>query len=251
MQDDIRVRKNLTLTPGRALRAADARQRLGEHRSALRRHVGAVHERPDDAARQRGMFYDWLPTATYDQALRVDGFHQQELNIVDPSFPDPGTGGIVPPVNRYVLGGAFRRCRGSRASAPASIRRSRKSTRVSATYSYQRGSRLARGANLNPPVDGVRPDPAFANIIDVVSDAASRQHQLQVDANINPGALLPAVQGAADQLEARRRCSSTTRWRSPQQHRRTVQRAADRDPRHGVGAGRRWEWRRRVRYSPA
>ena len=30
---------------------------------------------------------------------------------------------------------------------------------------------------------------------DVVSDAASRQHQLQVDANVNPGALLPAFNG--------------------------------------------------------
>jgi len=67
--------------------------------------------------------------------------------------------------------------------------------RVVATYSYQRGSGLSRGLNLNPPVDGVRPDPAFANIIEVVSDAASRQHQLQVDANVNPGALLPAFNG--------------------------------------------------------
>src|SRR5262249_16806855 len=67
--------------------------------------------------------------------------------------------------------------------------------RVAATYSYQRGSRLARGLNLNPPVDGVRTNPAFANIIDVVSDAESRQHQLQIDANINPGALLPAFNG--------------------------------------------------------
>jgi hypothetical protein len=57
------------------------------------------------------------------------------------------------------------------------------------------GSRLARGLNLNPIVNGVRPDPAFANVIDVVSDAASRLHQLQVDASINPGALLPAFRG--------------------------------------------------------
>ena len=64
-------------------------------------------------------------------------------------------------------------------------------TRVSVTYSYQRGSRLARGENLNVPINGGRPDQAFANIIDVVSDAASIQHQVQVDATVNPGALLP------------------------------------------------------------
>jgi len=67
--------------------------------------------------------------------------------------------------------------------------------RVSATYSYQRGSRLARGLNLNPLVNGVRPDPRFSNVIDVVSDAASRLHQLQMDATLNPGALLPAFRG--------------------------------------------------------
>ena len=70
-----------------------------------------------------------------------------------------------------------------------------KTTRVSATYSYQVGSRLARGLNLNPIVNGARPDPAFSNIIDVVSDAASRLHQLQVDATVNPGAMLPAFRG--------------------------------------------------------
>src|SRR5882672_322768 len=49
--------------------------------------------------------------------------------------------------------------------------------------------------NLNPPVNGVRTNATFANIIEVVSDAASRQHQLQVDSNINPGALLPDFKG--------------------------------------------------------
>src|SRR5207237_3312166 len=53
------------------------------------------------------------------------------------------------------------------------------------------------GENLKVPVvaagaaGGIRPDASFANIVDVVSDAASVQHQVQVDANVNPGALLP------------------------------------------------------------
>ncbi len=64
-------------------------------------------------------------------------------------------------------------------------------TRVSVTYSYLRGSRLARGLNVNPVIDGVRADPNFANVSDVVSDAASRQHELRLDANIHPGAMLP------------------------------------------------------------
>ena len=66
---------------------------------------------------------------------------------------------------------------------------------MSGTYSYQKGARLARGLNQNAPVDGVRPFPQFRNLVAVVSDAASWQHQFQVDANANPGALLPAFKG--------------------------------------------------------
>jgi hypothetical protein len=141
-----------------------------------------------------GIFYDWLAGTTYEQALRVDGFRQQELNIVDPSFPDPGNFGVVPPINRYIFGTEYQAPRITRISAGFDQGLA-KVVRVSTTYSYQRGSRLSRGLNLNPPVDAVRPDPSFANIVEVVSDAASRQHQVQVDAKINPGALLPAFNG--------------------------------------------------------
>jgi hypothetical protein len=48
---------------------------------------------------------------------------------------------------------------------------------------------------LNAPIDGLRPDPESGNLIAVVSDAASRQHQVQFDASVNPGALLPILSG--------------------------------------------------------
>ena len=194
VQDDIRVRKNLTLSPGVRYEvqthvhdAGNVGPRFGltwapfaSGRTTLR---GSV-----------GIFYDWLATSTYDQALRVDGFRQQELNIIDPSFPDTSTIGIVPPVNRYLLGSEYHAPQTTRISAGIDQGLA-KVIRVAATYSYQRGSELSRGLNLNIPVNGLRPNPAFGNIVEVVSDAASRQHQLQVDANVNPGALLPAFNG--------------------------------------------------------
>jgi len=194
LQDDIRVRKNLTITPG-------VRYELQTHvggNTSLGPRFGATWA-PFAGGQTTlrgsvGRFYDWLPTGTYDQTLRVDGLRQQELNIVNPAFPDTGIGGVVPPINRYVLGSEYRLPQITRVSAGVD-QGMLKVVRLAATYSYQRAARLARGLDVNQPVTGVRPNPAFANIVDVVSDAASRQHQLQVDANINPGALLPAFNG--------------------------------------------------------
>ena len=56
---------------------------------------------------------------------------------------------------------------------------------VNATYAHTSGDDLMRGLNLNPPVDGVRPDPFFGNVVEVVDDATSRQNTLNVGATIN------------------------------------------------------------------
>ena len=194
LQDDIRLRKNLTITPG-------VRYELQTHvhdNASVGPRFGATWA-PFAGGQTTlrgsvGLFYDWLPNNTYDQALRIDGLHQQELNVVNPLFAGAGSTGVIPPINRYVLGDDYRLPQIRRVSAGID-QGMLKVIRASATYSYQRLSRLARGANLNQPVNGVRPNEAFANIVNVVSDAAARQHQLQVDANINPGALLPAFQG--------------------------------------------------------
>jgi hypothetical protein len=124
-----------------------------------------------------GRFNDWFGRSTYEQTLRVDGLAQRELNILNPSFPDPGDVGAVAPTNRYQLSDDIR--------LPASFTANggvdhsiTPSWRVNTTYTYRRGSGLVRGRNLNAPVDGVRPDPAFSNVIEVVNDAASRVHMV-------------------------------------------------------------------------
>ena len=130
-----------------------------------------------------GYFSDWLGTSVYEQTLRVDGFHQQELNILNPTYPDPGTEGITPPTNRYLLSDAL--------ALPASLGANigvdqalTSSLRLNVSYSYRRGIGLFRGRNLNGPVNGVRPDPQFANVVEVQSDAGERAHSLNVGTSL-------------------------------------------------------------------
>jgi hypothetical protein len=194
LQDDIRPKKSLTLSAGVRY---EVQTHVGDKANVGPR-VGltwAPFKGGNTTLRgSAGIFYDWLPGSTYEQSLRVDGFRQQEVNILNPAFPDPGSLALASPTNRYILTDGYEMPRISRVSAGID-QTLFKVARVSTTYSYQHGGRLARGLNLNAPLDGVRPDPAFRNVIEVVSDADSWQHQLQVDANINPGALLPAFKG--------------------------------------------------------
>ena len=183
-QDDIRVRRNLTLSPG-------VRYEVQSHVSDYN-NVGprvGVTWSPGTSGKtsyrfSSGLFYDWLSTGTYEQTLRVDGFRQQELNIADPTYPDPGTQVVIPPVNRYLVGDSVRMPRQLRFSAGVDRTLTRQS-RIGATWAHMTGTSLQRGQNLNPPVDGVRPVPQFGNVIQVVSDARSRQDSLSVFFNVS------------------------------------------------------------------
>jgi len=142
-----------------------------------------------------GIFYDWLQNNIYEQTVRVDGFRQQELDIFSPSYPNPpafgDAFGNVAAANRYLLGDGLRLPRNKRVSVGIDQRLASR-LQSTVTYSHTQGTTVLRGLNLNAPVGGLRPEPLFGNVVAVVSDAGSRQHQVQVNLTANPGALLPA-----------------------------------------------------------
>ena len=205
LQDDIRLRPNLTLTPG-------VRYEIQTHvrdfnnvapRAGITWSPGTGGKMSIRAS--AGLFYDWLTTGTYEQTLRIDGFRQQELNIPDPTYPDPAAslgGGFVLPLNRYLLSDEVRMPRQLRFSGGVDRGLTRQS-RVGFTYAHLRGTSLQRGRNLNAPVDGVRPDPLFGNVIEVVSDANSRSDNVTVFFNTSfsrPNPAPPAPAAAPGQI---------------------------------------------------
>jgi len=196
VQDDIRVRKNFTLSPGVRFEAqthvrdtANIGPRFGVTWAPFKNGKTTLRA-------SAGVFYDWLSAGTYEQTRRVDGFHQQELNIVNPAYPDPGSFGIVPPTNRYLLAEDLVMAHNTRLSAGVD-RQITKNFRIGATYANTRVDGVLVGENLNAPVKGSRPDPQFANIIQAVPDGQSRNQTLSVNAQFNLSSALSTMAGAA------------------------------------------------------
>ena len=190
LQDDIRVRKNLTLSPG-------IRYELQTHLSDVNNFGPrfGVTWSPGKSGKttlrgSAGIFYDWLSTGTYEQTLRVDGFRQREVNITNPPFPYPGPAGPGSPTNRYLLGDDLRMQRFTRLSAGFD-RAVTKGLRVNVLYAHTSGDNLLRGLNLNAPVDGLRPDPTFSNVVEVLDDAESRQNTVNVGVTLNLNTATP------------------------------------------------------------
>ena len=68
--------------------------------------------------------------------------------------------------------------------------------RLNVLYNYIHLQQQARGRNLNAPVDGVRPDPTLANVIEAVTDTEIRRHEVFVNTTISLVALSPALNQA-------------------------------------------------------
>jgi hypothetical protein len=186
-QDDIRVSKALTLSPGmRYSIQAHVHDDLGfEPRMGI---TWAPFKSGKTTLRaSAGIFHGFMGSYTYGQTVRYDGTHYHQLTIDDPAFPDPGDSGTIPAGSRYLLGDykLNKNLRYSTGIDQAITPR----LRVSFIYAYMHQEAMPRGNNLNAPVDGVRPNPLFANIIESVTDGEIRRHDFNatLSYNLSPG----------------------------------------------------------------
>ena len=193
IQDDIRVNKGLTISPGVRYEAQTHLHDLGNVAPRFGINWAPSRSGKTTLRTSYGVFYNWLNANTYEQTLRVDGFRQQQIDIVDPGFPAREVGGVVPPTSRYLLGDDVQMVRTLRLSAGVDQTLSPK-VRLSVTYSNTRQADLLRGLNLNAPVGGLRPNPAFANVIQVVSDAEAHTQQIATTLTVN---LAPTARAAS------------------------------------------------------
>jgi len=189
VQDDLRLRQNLTFSPGLRYEAQTHVHDLSGFAPRLGLTWAPGREGRTTIRTSWGVFYNWLGTNVYEQTLRVDGIRQQEINIANPAYPDPNVSGLsassVPSaaLNKYVLGD-LKMERIYRYSAGIDRTLSPK-LRTSLSFSIGRHGNQLRSVNRNAPVNDVRPDPSFANVIEVVSDASMRTIDVVPDFSVN------------------------------------------------------------------
>lgn len=189
-QDDLRIKKGLTLSPG----VRYSYETRVPDRAAFEPRLGITWA-PSQSGKTTlrasgGIFHGWLDPGIWWQTVRSDEQHQRDVIVRNPSYPDPGPGGVVSPANRYVLGD-YKLNKNVRYSAGVDQRFSPRAS-VNLLYNYYHQDQLPRGTNLNPLVNGVRPDPALGNVIATVTDAEIIRHEFFLNFNLSLLAPSPA-----------------------------------------------------------
>jgi Carboxypeptidase regulatory-like domain len=181
VQDDFRLTKNINLSVG-------VRQEVQTHMDDkwnIAPRVAFTYALGKGTMRGGyGIFYDWLETNIYEQTVRVDGTHQIDATIIDPSFPDPGeTIGTVLPASRIQLGPALSQPTIHQASI--GYERSLKNWgQIRGDYMITRATDTLRSINVNAPINGVRPIADAGNITQIESSGRRDSDRITVALNV-------------------------------------------------------------------
>jgi hypothetical protein len=188
VQDDWRVRKNLTLSGG--LRE-ELQTHLDDH-SNLAPRIGLTWS-PFKSGKTTirggaGLFYDWLDAGTFEQTLRVDGVHQRDMVVRNPGYPNPFGGDsnqeILPP-SKYALASSLVQPLRKMVNIGFSQQLT-PTLNANISVGHSSGTDRFRGRNVNAPrADGTRPDPTLGNVTEVESTARMRGSSFNAGLNLN------------------------------------------------------------------
>jgi hypothetical protein len=177
VQDEARLKKNLTVSAGVRIEG----QSQVDHLFNFAPRGGLTYS-PDAKTTIRagaGRFLGWYDADVYEQTLRLDGAHEIETILSEPSWPDPfvSRGGASSRTTRLLADPDLALPRTTRASL--GIERNIGRVRLYADYAYQRGSNELRSRNRS--VAGVS-----ESVREIESSARSRRHVLDTRINLMP-----------------------------------------------------------------
>lgn len=185
VQDDFRVRKDLTLSFG-------VRHEWQQHVDSAWNFAprGGFVWSPFRSGKTTfrggaGIFFDWMDASVYEETLQVDGVRVQDIVVYNPTYPDPLLSGsaTVQPSGRVQFADHLDMPTLKQASVGVEHAFTQ-TTRLNATYRFRDGDNLLRGRNVNAPLaDGTRPEPGVGTVTEVRSIGESRSHQFVVGFN--------------------------------------------------------------------
>jgi hypothetical protein len=184
VQDDIRARKNLTVSAG--LRQ-EYQSQIGGLNIAPR---GGITWSPLKSGKTTiraggGVFFDWLDAQTYEQAVQLDGTHQQIETVMQPGYPNFRVGdhaealpaGRVQFSPNLVQPRLFETITAVEQTLPGDVR-------INTMYTRRRGTDQLRGVNINAPLaSGERPDPLSGAVAEIESIAGTQFDAISVNFN--------------------------------------------------------------------
>lgn len=185
-QDDIRVNKSLMISAGLRYEVQDHSNYhggVGPRTGVTWSPFKGGHTSLRASA---GIFYDWISSGTFEQTLRFNGLSQQQLNIVDPTFPvseSDLTNGTTLPTAVDLFGQNLQLARTKRLSAGIS-QQFGKRVNLGVTYARTLADHQLSGFNLNTPVNGVVPFPNYTTVIEALSDANTTGYTIQTNLNV-------------------------------------------------------------------
>jgi outer membrane receptor for ferrienterochelin and colicin len=131
-----------------------------------------------------GIFYDWYDSSLHEQTLQLDGTRQRDLIVTNPGFPDPffGGGEIVLPPPSIVGASEDLRLPTTRRISAGIQRRFGEAFDVRLNVFDESTRNRLRAVDVNAPVDGVRPNPAFGRMTEIRSIGKAEERGF--DANV-------------------------------------------------------------------